>query len=391
MPMYWTLKRWKDADRTRAIDGILALRRHIAKSVPQRTATETLLLATWNIRDFDSNKFRHGPRLAETYHYIAEVIAAFDLVALQEVNEDLAALERVMDLLGPSWKYIATDVTEGPSGNGERMVFVYDANKVRFLNIAGEIVLPKSALVGGAEQFARSPFLVRFQSGWFKFNLCTVHMYFGEESGEGYARRVAEIDSIAGFLKKRAAEDGQNYVLLGDMNVVSPEDATMKALRKHRFVLPADLTEDSNAMRWVSNMAGDKHYDQIAFLPRKDELQLGPSTNNAGVLDYYKAVFLPTDAETYFPLGKANGKWPATEAARKTYYAKQWRTWQMSDHLPLFIELRIDFTDPYLKRIRKGSAPVVPVPAPAVPEPPLPGPEVPGSEVPGQPVPGAPA
>jgi endonuclease/exonuclease/phosphatase family metal-dependent hydrolase len=360
MPMYWQLKRWKATDRERAIDHIAALRKHIAQSVPRRTASDTLLLATWNLRDFDSNKFRHGPRLAESYHYIAEVLSAFDLVALQEVNDDMRPFEKVMDLLGPSWKYIATDLTEGPSGNGERMVFVYDSTKVHFKYIAGEIVLPKAALIDGEHQPARSPFLVRFQSGWFKFNLCTVHMYFGDESGEGLARRIAEIDAIGKFLKKRADKDGQNYILLGDMNIVKPGDDTMKALTKHKFILPADLTLDNNALRWVSNMGGDKHYDQIAFLVRKDELELGPSEKNAGVFNFYKAVYREDEAETYYPLGKGNRKWPTTPAKRKTYYAKQWRTWQMSDHLPLFVELRIDFTDKYLKRIRQGDQPVDP-------------------------------
>lgn len=360
MPVYWQLKRWKTADRERAIDHIAALRKHIAASVPRRTAADTLLLATWNVRDFDCNKFGHGPRLAESYYYIAEVIAAFDLVALQEVNEDMRPFEKVMQLLGPSWCYIATDVTEGPSGNGERMVFLYDSAKVKFKHIAGEIVLPKSALVDGEHQFARSPFLVRFQSGWFKFNLCTVHLYYGDDAGEGYERRVAEIGAIAKFLSKRAKEDGQNYILLGDMNVVSPDDDTMKALRKHKFVLPADLTLDNDALRWASNMGGDKHYDQIAFLVRKDELELGPSKNNAGVLNYYKAVFTENEAATYYPLGKANGKWPDAAAKHGAYYNKEWRTWQMSDHLPLFVELRIDFTDKYLKRIRSGEQPVEP-------------------------------
>ena len=32
----------------------------------------------------------------------------------------------------------------------------------------------------------------------------------------------------------------------------------------------------------------------------------------------------------------------------------------MSDHLPLFVELRIDFTEKYLKRIREGQQPVNP-------------------------------
>lgn len=360
MPMYWQLKRWKTEDRTRAIDHLTALRKHIQKSVPRRTASETLLLATWNIRDFDSNKFGQGPRIPESYHYIAEVISAFDLVAVQEVNENMQPFEKVMDLLGPSWRYIATDVTAGPSGNGERMVFLFDSNKVQFKHIAGEIVLPKSSLVDGEHQFARSPFLVRFQSGWFKFNLCTVHVYYGDTSGEDYARRVKEIDSIARFLKKRADESGENFILLGDMNVVSPQDETMKALKKHKFVLPADLTLDNNELRWVSNMGGDKHYDQIAFLVKKGELELGDSQENAGVLNYYKAVYTEGEAETYFPLGKVNRKWPDTAGKRKTYFEKQWRTWQMSDHLPLFVELQIDFTEKYLARIRTGEQPVNP-------------------------------
>jgi endonuclease/exonuclease/phosphatase family metal-dependent hydrolase len=360
MPMYWQIKRWKDPDRERVIDHISALRKAVAKAVPRRTASDTLLLATWNVRDFDSNKFGQGPRLAESFYYIAEVIAAFDLVALQEVNEDMRPFEKVMEILGPSWRYIATDITEGPSGNGERMVYLFDQDKVQFKHIAGEIVLPKSSLVGGADQFARSPFLVRFQSGWFKFNLCTVHLYYGDASGEGYDRRVKEIDAIASFLRKRAEADGQNYILLGDMNVVSPDDATMKALKKNKFLLPADLTLDADLSRWVSNMGGDKHYDQIAFYVRKDELELGPSQNNAGVFNYYSAVYKPDEAETYYPLGKANQKWPAKAAKRATYYAKEWRTWQMSDHLPLWVELKIDFTDKYLKRIREGEQPVNP-------------------------------
>jgi endonuclease/exonuclease/phosphatase family metal-dependent hydrolase len=360
MPMYWQLKHWKTNDRERAIDHISALRTYIAQTVPRRTATETLLLATWNVRDFDSNKFGQGPRIPESFHYIAEVIAAFDLVAMQEVNEDMRPFEKLMELLGPSWRYIATDITEGPSGNGERMVFLFDSTKVQFKHIAGEIVLPQASRIDGEHQFARSPFLVRFQSGWFKFNLCTVHLYYGDDSGPGYARRVAEIDAIAKFMKKRADDDGQNYILLGDMNVVRPSDDTMKALRKHKFLLPADLTLDNNELRWVSNMGGDKHYDQIAFLVRKDELELGSSANKAGVLNYYKAVYADGEAETYFPLGKANGKWPDTPAKRKTYFAKEWRSWQMSDHLPLFVELRIDFTEKYLKRIRQGQQPVNP-------------------------------
>jgi len=130
-------------ERNRIADRILSIKRELKKQgVPDRNVSETLLLGSFNIRDFDSNKFGHGYRLSESFYYLAEMIAAFDLVALQEVNENLSGLKRLMKHLGGKWDYIATDT----SGNKERMVFVYDKTKVWFRNIAGEIVLPHKRL-----------------------------------------------------------------------------------------------------------------------------------------------------------------------------------------------------------------------------------------------------
>ena len=138
---------------------LLDLRAQLAspapKGVPRRTKDAGLIIGTWNIRDFDNNKFRHGPRRRESLHYIAEILSAFDVCALQEVNEDLGPLKDVIRLMGPGWDFIATDVTVGSSGNRERMAFVFDSRKVRFRHIAGEIVLPKHALLPGEQQFAR--------------------------------------------------------------------------------------------------------------------------------------------------------------------------------------------------------------------------------------------
>ena len=104
--------------------------------------------------------------------YIAEMISAFDLVADQEIREDLRALDRLLGYLGPWWSHVITDVTRGRSGYLERLAFLYDSRKVRFSGLAGEVVLP-SAATGRredfVEQFARTPFLVGFSVGWFSF------------------------------------------------------------------------------------------------------------------------------------------------------------------------------------------------------------------------------
>ena len=126
----------------RLLDLRAQIRSPLPDGVPRRTRESSILIGTWNLRDFDNNKYRHGPRRRESLFYIAEIISAFDVCALQEINEDLDPLRDVLRLLGPDWDFIATDVTVGASGNRERMAFVYDKSKVRFRNIAGEIVLP---------------------------------------------------------------------------------------------------------------------------------------------------------------------------------------------------------------------------------------------------------
>lgn len=329
----------------RLLDLRTQLREPPPVGVPARTLDSSLIIGTWNIRDFDNNKYKNGPRRRESLQYMAEIISSFDVCAIQEVNEDLEPLEEVVRLLGRTWQYIATDVTQGPGGNRERMAFVYDTRKVTFRNIAGEIVLPKHKLLPDEQQFARTPFMVSFQAGWFRFALCTVHIYFGEDSknSDGYKRRVSEIEFIANELCSRAEREGENYVLLGDFNIKNPIDETMKALTRAGFILPPEL--------FPSNVLQNKYYDQIAFQTKKDEVTF----LSAGVFDFTKTLYRPDFYDHYAPALPAGQRdldssgSPKDVKKDKDYYSKRWMTWQMSDHLPLWVELAIDFSDEHLQ------------------------------------------
>jgi hypothetical protein len=140
------------------IDRIIKLKDGLELAIPKKTLKETFLLATWNIREFDSNGKKQGPRLEECYYYMAEIISSFDLVAIQEVKDDLGPLRKLKNILGPTWDFIVTDITEGRSGNDERIAFMYDKGTVSFCNVAGEIVLPDKPN-SKSKQFARTPFL----------------------------------------------------------------------------------------------------------------------------------------------------------------------------------------------------------------------------------------
>lgn len=349
MPNYKPLRTLSSSERKRTIQHLKLLREQLNTTVPGKTATETLLLATWNIREFQS-----GNRLAETFHYIAEIVSRFDLVAIQEVGRDLTALQQLLYLLGPNYSYIVTDSTEGSAGGMERIAFVYDRYKVRFMNIAGEIVLPEKKLISG-KQFARTPFCVAFQAGWFKFMLTSVHIYFGKETGVEKKRRVDEIAAISTFLSARAKKENTNYILLGDFNIPNTSDPTFLALEEGGFHVPEAILKEASL---GTNKEQSKIYDQIAFkLSERKDMTLFKEgeENNAGVFDYYTSVFREDAYKTYkryFPAAQQ----VKDAAAQEKYYLNTWRTFQMSDHLPRWVKLRIDFSDEYLSGLLEPGA-----------------------------------
>ncbi|HEY6728574.1 MAG TPA: endonuclease/exonuclease/phosphatase family protein [Polyangiaceae bacterium] len=355
MPFYYGLKALDSEPRKRAIGGIHELRRGLeAGGVPRRNLSETLLLATWNIREFDSATY--GERVPESFYYIAEIVDHFDLVAIQEVREDLRALKRLQALLGGWWKYIVTDVTIGKSGNGERLAFLYDSRKVSFSGLAGEVVLP-SGRTGPVLQFARTPFVCGFKAGWSSFSLCTVHVYYGTSKKDD-PRRVTEIQQLAQTLADRGKADPrrigepENLILLGDFNIFDRKDVTFTALTDAGFTIPEALQQVPG-----SNVAKNKHYDQIAFMTRPRRFA---ATGKAGVFDFFEHVFRSDQAAEYSKLLEATGG----EAAG----FEKWRTYQMSDHLLMWCEVDIDFSKEYLDDLARDRDVERPEPAPGSPD-----------------------
>ena len=357
--------------RDYVIKKIIKLKKQIEKEIPDKDAENNLLLGTWNIRDFGkANRRGFGKRTIDSLYYIAEIISSFDIVAVQEVNE-LDEWEKVMKILGPSWDYIATDVTDTRlGGNGERMTFVFDKRKVWFKNIAGEIVLPNNLLISKSEmtasgsklvagkQFRRTPYVVSFQSGWFKFDLCTVHIYYGQGS-EGLKQRIEEIATIAKYLSDRVDADLKNHykatILLGDFNIIRPDHDTMNALTDNGFMIPENIKIRK------TNVIETKHYDQIAFKSDKkiidhiDTKSSDPKKSNSGVFKIMSSVFQNSAKDFEFyksEIKKSKNSESLNDSELRKYYSKKWRTYQMSDHNLLWVRLQTNDSIKYLKGIK---------------------------------------
>ncbi len=165
-------------------------------------------------------------------------------------------------------------------------------------------------------------------------------MYGAGKAGD--PERKKEIRLIADGLASRAREENpwsRNFILLGDFNIFSPKDVTLKSLTDAGFEVPENLQE------LPSNASRNKYYDQIAFL----EGTAGPQpTGKAGVVDFFQSVFREQDEVAYIDAmgkpyntmskGKCTGN-RLTKAGKRIYYRSHWRTHQMSDHLPMWVEL----------------------------------------------------
>jgi len=335
MPFYKSLNNADPTER-RVAQTLLTLRDALDKEIPPKLVDTRMLLATWNIREFGGDKYNGRDR--ESLFYLAEILSRFDLIAVQEVRDNLDALDALMQLLGGWWKYQVSDVTFGAAGNGERQCYLYDSRKLVFGGLAGELVPPltKSGdTFSAGSGFARTPFLAGFRAGWFKFTICSEHLYWGEAKPDN-PQRDAEAKLVVELLKERMkAKDSWafNAITVGDWNVYSTGDETFKTLGAAGFHVPKDLSGR------YTNANLDKPFDQMAFIAPSLDRQL--DTCACGVFDFFKYVYRDEDEALY-------------KVPEKSSYAT-WRTYKMSDHLPVWVELNVDMGASYLKR--KAQAP----------------------------------
>ena len=309
------------------LEDIVRLRRQMDRlNLPRKLVDGNVLVGTWNIRAFgpvypkwDENS-ASPKRNLRAMAIIVEIIRRFDVVAIQEVKEDLSGLLLLVDWLGPDWGYIVTDTTTGSAGNTERLAYVFDRRRVRPWGLAGEIVLPPTDKGDPAQQFARTPYLVGFQAGAEQFALLTAHIMYGTVPAE----RVGEISALsryvaAGLRSRSKSGTGQvdNLIVLGDFNIDERGDNPLfKAFIADGLTVPKQLEN----LRTAFVGKKPKFYDQIAWFMGDFKLEL----NSAGVLDFADVIY------------------PNVSAADLSF--------RMSDHLPLWAEFALDHSSEQLAR-----------------------------------------
>lgn len=254
-----------------------------------------LLIATWNLANFGIQKRRD-----EDLKIMAEIIGWFDVIALQEVRQNLADLKKLHAYVNGKYSALYTDT----SGNDERMVFLYDNKKIKTRELVGEVApytrdlknIKFESVTSKFEGFDRNPFVQSFRWKNFEFCLTNVHLYFGSSKNKkkSIERRQLETYAVARWAKMQRSKkyDAEpNIILLGDFNLphMEKDDPIYKALTKFGMILTEHSTQIGTTLPSEPTSKTQKlyQYDQIAFFPNIKEHY----TTETGTFDFDTAIF----------------------------------------------------------------------------------------------------
>lgn len=283
------------------------------RKIPSAT-DDNLIIATWNLTNF-------GLQKREDIHLemMAEILKPFDVIAVQEIADDLEHLRSLLSKLGGNWFAIYTDI----AGNDERLAYIYNRNRVVPTGLAAELAMRSyqhqeiviGEIVEQFEGFNRNPYMVSFDAGQFNFTLVNVHLYW-----TSFGLRQLETKALSKWAKSRVNKlfpPNNDIILIGDFNMprVQPGDEIFDLLVENGLQLPKHTTDLIG-----TNLAGDNHYDEIAFFPNRTEEDFA---DKMGVFDFDQVVF--------------DDLWDANDKEQQKKFF-QYVRYYIADHRPLWAE-----------------------------------------------------
>ena len=254
MPKKFTAKQW---------EGITSL----LNSNPEKYGLPTrtygsVVMASFNIRKLGAERKRTGA----IWEFLGQVCRQFDLIAVQEVMDDMSGLFRLKDEMGPEFGIIVSDKTgvfPGKAGLGERLAFIFRWTVVRRSEVVSDISFDRSEVISILTEnieeidkvihpyakklksyqagtlkrkpsvpkipvffsFIRQPYAVSFQvvghpdSRPYEFIAVNAHLIYGKYIDN----RRQEFDALMRWILARVEEGHKarypNFILLGDLNL----------------------------------------------------------------------------------------------------------------------------------------------------------------------------
>lgn len=201
------------------------------------------------------------------WNFLMRFASRYDLLAIQEVTDDLSGIRRLKKMLGSSFKLIVSDTTgaiPGARGLRERLAFLYRPERIGLKELASDITYDRSVVISTLKQdidiwkkffkdfddtnkqreqqgkkkhslsdveqpnfltFIRTPHCASFSikgrgsASSIDFLAVNAHLLFGKSKEE----RTMEFFALLEWLVRRAKQSKRMYyknmILMGDLNM----------------------------------------------------------------------------------------------------------------------------------------------------------------------------
>lgn len=312
---------------TTEINRLISYRDHVHqdpaknRQIPAVGQAGQVLIATWNIANLGVHKRRQAD-----YKVIAAILSWFEIVAIQEVADNLDDFYQVLQELPEYFDWVFSD----RAGNDERSAYIYDARRVSLGPKIGEVVIVdndrKYIKLPGIQRkfvgFNRNPYLASFTIEDTDILFANCHLYYGStknkaEKEAAMERRQLEAYAIARWCDLRRGDKHawtKNIFALGDFNLPHAEDGDpiFDALTDRGLLVPKHTT------RIPTNVSATHDYDQITVAPG-----LLSHVKEMGVFDFDGAIF------------------QAIYDKKKPGYWRSCAKYYISDHRPLWMQFEL--------------------------------------------------
>jgi hypothetical protein len=296
------------------------------------------------IGSFNALKLGKDDDNKKRWNFLKRFVSRYDLLAIQEVMDDLSGIRRLKKMLGSSFELIVSDTTgaiPGSRGLRERLAYLYRPERIELKELTSDITYDRSVVISTLKQdvdvwktffkdfddnnrhreqqgkaklglsdvehpkfliFIRTPhcasFSIKGRGGASSVDFLAVnaHLLYGQSEEE----RTREFFALLEWLVRRAKQSKRMYyknmILMGDLNMdfVSP-DSRYSDIVKLLIELNSNLLTGQSAARvnfpfldvhqgqtslFNTNARKDETFDHVAFFIDKHEAGLPLDTQN---------------------------------------------------------------------------------------------------------------
>ena len=296
------------------------------------------------IGSFNALKLGKATNTAKRWDFLKRFASRFDLLAIQEVTDDLAGIRRLHESLGPSFELLVSDITgaaPGSRGLRERLAYFYRPARIELKELVSDITFDRSVVVKTLQQdinawkkfftdfkkkndkrvqlgkkrlglsdvthprfltFIRTPHCASFSilgkdgADSVDFLAINAHTLFGDSKKE----RTREFFALLDWLVQRAKQSKRMYfknmIVLADLNMEFDDaDNRFSDIVKRLHDLESNLLTGQTAARvnfpfldvhpaetslFSTNARRNQTFDHIAFFIDKKEKGLPLNSQN---------------------------------------------------------------------------------------------------------------